>query len=227
MVRDSAASGSQIAIGRPSRSILYKHGVTHRIEFLWSEYLAAYVPVNQGDIVLDVGANVGEFSRAAVDRGAILFALEPDPVEFRSLRANLSSHKVFNLALWNERKIMSLYSKNSSGDSSLIEMEEYAEAIEVGALTLDEFHRNQMNSVPIKLLKLEAEGAEPEIISAGTKALSSTSYIVADVGPERGFDKETTLVPVLNALQALGFELLKVGYPRLTMLFRHKSVSER
>ena len=46
----------------------------------------------------------------------------------------------------------------------------------------------------IKLLKLEAEGAEPEILLGGLDKIHLIDYICADVGPERGLSYETTLV---------------------------------
>ena len=75
----------------------------------------------------------------------------------------------------------------------------------------------------IKCLKLEAEGAEPEIIEGLGSKLSLVEYITADLGPERGVNEESTLVPVTNLLLNKGFELVEVQYPRICALFKNKN----
>ena len=55
-------------------------------------------------------------------------------------------------------------------------------------------------SSKIKLLKLEAEGAEPEILEGLGEKLNLVEYISADLGYERGVHCESTLVPVTNYL---------------------------
>ena len=77
-------------------------------------------------------------------------------------------------------------------------------------------------NVKIKLLKLEAEGAEPEILLGGLKVLPQITYISADVGPERGLSYDTTLVQTVNILKDHGFELIKMGHPRIVCLFKNK-----
>lgn len=215
-------NSSYVHVSRSSRVPLYAKGVGARLEFLWREYLAHHVPIEEGDIVIDIGANVGEFSMAARGYGARTVSIEPDPTEFRSLTANLADQQCLNIALWNERKTMTFYSKNSTGDSSLIEMSDYAEKIEVQAMTLDEVSDDVAPGKPIKLIKLEAEGAEPEIIQGAQNVLQRTRYIAVDAGPERGLEQENTVVPVLNALSALGFELIAFGNYRHVMLLKRK-----
>lgn len=77
----------------------------------------------------------------------------------------------------------------------------------------------------IKLLKLEAEGAEPEVLEGCGDLLQQIEYITADLGPERGVSQESTLVPVVNYLLAHNFELLEVGHTRIVGLFRNKKFS--
>ena len=75
---------------------------------------------------------------------------------------------------------------------------------------------------PVKLLKLEAEGAEPEILYGIGDKLKLIEYISADVGFERGIKEESTLVPVTNYLLENNFELISLGIGRLSLLFRNK-----
>ena len=74
---------------------------------------------------------------------------------------------------------------------------------------------------PIKLLKLEAEGAEPEAIAGCAGLLGSIEYISADLGFERGVAETSTLGAVTNFLVPRGFEIVANGRKRLTVLYRN------
>ena len=62
----------------------------------------------------------------------------------------------------------------------------------------------------IKLLKLEAEGAEPEIVQGIGEKLDLIEYISADLGFER--NRESTFAPVTNYLLERNFEVINI-YP--------------
>lgn len=223
-VRDKAPPHTEILIARPSRLILYQHGVEARLQWLWHEYLVNQLCIEQGDIVIDVGANVGEFSIMALRKGAQTISIEPDPAEFGALQANLAQGRKLNLALWNERRSMTFYSKNESGDSSLIEIAGYSQTVTVEAHRLDDLVEQEAISHTIKLIKLEAEGAEPEIIAGGKRTLRRTRFVAVDTGPERGLEQENTVVPVTNALIDLGFRLRRFGNQRFVQLFENTAM---
>jgi hypothetical protein len=72
----------------------------------------------------------------------------------------------------------------------------------------------------IKLLKVEGEGAEPEILFGAVDFLSRIEFISVDVGPERGIEQATTRSEVFNFLQDNHFKLiLENPYHRKTALF--------
>ncbi|CDO59091.1 hypothetical protein BN1012_Phect877 [Candidatus Phaeomarinobacter ectocarpi] len=62
----------------------------------------------------------------------------------------------------------------------------------------------------IRLLKLEAEGLEPEILIGCGEALGKIDYIAVDGGEERGLKSEETLSTVANYLIHRGFDLLSI-----------------
>ncbi len=70
-------------------------------EYIFKEIKSSYscLDIQEGDIVLDVGANIGAFSKYALEKGALnVFAYEPEPENFDLLIANTSmipSHKIF------------------------------------------------------------------------------------------------------------------------------------
>ena len=76
----------------------------------------------------------------------------------------------------------------------------------------------------IKLLKLEAEGYEPEVIAGASGILDRIEYVSADVGFERGTAMQSTLPDVTNYLLSRGFEIVANGRHRLVLLFRNKAI---
>ena len=62
-------------------------GVAGQIEL----YLRHGISINQGDCVLDVGANIGLFALEAARRGAQVHAFEPMPATFAALEANANN----------------------------------------------------------------------------------------------------------------------------------------
>ena len=209
----------------PARVYHYLAGLEARGKKLAQEYLIEKVPMENGDHVVDVGANVGDFGLALKARGvsAKVTAFEPSPLEFAALTRNLGSndavlsHKALNLALWsNDAEKMTFYLKSQTADSSLLPIDEFDEAISVSTARLD----SQLERRPYKLLKLEAEGAEPEILDGAEGVLDCFEYVTADVGFERGMRQDSTLPEVAERLCAKGFKITAVGRERLVLLFQ-------
>jgi hypothetical protein len=87
---------------------------------------------------------------------------------------------------------------------------------------------NERKIAAVKLLKLEAEGAEPEILAGAEDCLERVEYISADLGPERGLALESTAAAVTNFLISRGFMLIDVVPGRWTFLFKNdRCVADR
>src|SRR5258708_33533911 len=54
--------------------------------------------ISPGDIVLDVGANIGVFALCAAKQGAHVYAYEPIPATFELLQQNIHLHGFDNIA---------------------------------------------------------------------------------------------------------------------------------
>ncbi len=217
-----SSDGESIAFARKERVWMYSRGIRVRIEELSRAYFLQHVRLVRGDVILDCGANLGEVSRSARQRGAEVIAVEPEKAEARCIDYNVPGVRaVLTKALWKEDGYIEFFSKNDSGDSSIFEMERYQSKTRVPTTTLDTVLREQ-GVERLRLLKLEAEGAEPEILEGARESLGRIDYISADLGPERGLRKETTLAPVANRLYAEGFELVDVYHRRMICLFRNK-----
>ena len=143
---------------------------------------------------------------------------EPSPIEFHCLQDNVNPSKVYNKGLWNKEGELEFYINSQGADSSFIEPKKFDEKIISKVTRLEEYVTS-----PIKCLKLEAEGAEPEIIEGLGDKLNLIEFISADLGYERGIAGESTLVPVTNLLILKGFELIEVKHGRICALFRNKN----
>lgn len=201
-------------------NMAYKKGLSHRARLMGDSYLLDQVPFQEGDRVLDCGANVGDLKlwftwhRRQVD----YVAFEPSPLEYACLRDNVLPGEAHHCGLWKETGKLTFYVSSQGADSSLIEPAEYDEVIEVETRRLADFIDG-----PVRFLKLEAEGAEPEILQGVEEKLHMIEYISADLGYERGVRSESTFVPVTNYLLARGFELVDISRERLVALYRNTS----
>jgi FkbM family methyltransferase len=212
-----------LRFARKERVWVYAKGVEARLLALRRMYLVDKIPLDSSATVIDCGANIGEFSRSVRDLAqCAVIAIEPEPAEAKCIPANVPGVRaVINKALWKECGFVEFYSKNDTADSSVFEVEGFTGKTRVPTLTLDAALA-ELGIDRVRLLKLEAEGAEPEILAGADESLHRIEYITADLGPERGVRKETTLAPVANLLLARGFELVDVYKPRLICLFRNR-----
>jgi FkbM family methyltransferase len=130
---------------------------------------------------------------------------EPNPKDFICLKRNVGALCSRNIGLWNKEGLIPFYVYDSHASSSFIQPPAFTQVINVPASTLS----TQFPHEKIRLLKLEAEGAEPEVLEGAIPILPSIDYISADVGPERGIHEQETREIVVNMLESHGFELIK------------------
>lgn len=210
--------GKPVYFFHKKRAIMYRKGILARTSLLARDYFLSRIPFSDGDVVIDCGANIGElyFWFLFNGLGIRYVAFEPSPLEFSALRLNCPDAESHNVALWNRNETLRFFLASEDADSSIIEPSRHQGAISVEARRLDDFITR-----PVRLLKLEAEGAEPEILEGIGEKLPLIHYIAADLGFERGVERESTLAPVTNMLLRRNFSLVDVAYPRITALFRN------
>lgn len=164
---------------------------------------------------MDCGANVGELG-LDVRNKANYIAFEPGPQEFKALKQNFPFYQSYNFGLWNKNRKIAFYDAFRGADSSFIKPNKDAKRIFIQARRLDSFI-----NFKIKILKIEGEGAEPEIIYGCKEILNNIHYISADIGPERGFAQENTIAPVVNFLLKNNFVVVDKSLKRDIYLFRN------
>lgn len=133
-------------------------------------YTGYGLQLEAGDIVVDIGANVGTFSILSANGGvAKVLAYEPHPGNFRHLTQNLrvcgaSCVQAFPLAVAAKAGAGNLSLSPISGGHSLFDPE-MGQCLKVMATTLPELMvENRIDR--IDFLKLDCEGAEGAILQA-------------------------------------------------------------
>lgn len=220
------SQGRTIYLANLARWKLYRLGLNFRLTDLVKQYglldLAQEFP---GKLVLDVGANIGEFSIYARDHGAKVIAFEPDPQNLKALRKNVEplGVEVVGKALWKCPETLTFFSVTATADSSLIEpTSDVDTSYQVDAIPLDEFAKAR-NLGEIFLIKADAEGAEPEVLSGARETLKQTRYIAIDCGPERqGAD---TIEASTRILHDVGFEVAVLPGGRMVLFGRNRNLA--
>ena len=196
----------------------YLKGIYFRGEEIGEKYLLNNIDFFPGDIIYDCGANLGDlllwFQNKKLN---ILYrAFEPSPQEFQLLKHNIGKHDSEQVALWNQSKILDFYVSSQTADSSLIKPKNYSNILKIPAKRLDSFINKN-----IKLLKLEAEGGELEVLQGAGNKIYKIQYISADLGPERGVNQDSTFTPVSNFLKQKNFYLIDYNSYRHAALFKN------
>jgi methyltransferase, FkbM family len=130
-------SGDSIAVPTFSRLSLYRAGVARRLDALSREYCLDPVFFDSPRVVVDVGANSGEFGVMTVRSGGEYFGFEPDPRVFPALQKNVPAGHLHQLAVGDQDAEATLYLATELADSSLFASGDTSESVTVSVRRLD------------------------------------------------------------------------------------------
>jgi len=163
-------------------------------------------------IVLDLGANHGDFSRQMSEQfGATCRLVEANPDLSTKL---MSEFEVDNFAVAGERGTVHLNIAANDEGSSILQLPDASpyDCIKVGgvdvpACTLEDA-LERWGSAPIDIVKMDIEGAEVAVLdSTSESALRRISQIAVEFhsAPEFGFGLTREVEEVLGRMQRMGF----------------------
>jgi FkbM family methyltransferase len=203
--------------------MFYNRGFKKRIIDLKDAYLITNLEFNDNDVIIDIGANNGDFY-LCFEKKIEYFGFEPSPKTFQDLKYNVKNQNLINKGVWNDlNKEIEFFLRDESGDSSIIPIKDFTSRVVIETTTLDKII-DEINK-PIKLIKIEAEGAEPEILDGFKKNLNNVKYISIDCGFERGIERSSTITECSNYLINNNFEMMDFKNSRVVLLFKNKNIS--
>ncbi len=138
------------------------------------------VELRPGDVVLDCGANVGVYTRTALDAGArLVVAIEPAAENLECLRRNFAAESaagrvvIYPKGVWDRDDYLTLHvdPHNSAADSFLIERQGSRGVERVPLTTIDKLVA-ELKLERVDFIKMDIEGAEPRALAGGRATLA-------------------------------------------------------
>jgi FkbM family methyltransferase len=195
-----------ILLASAARWPKYWKGVGQRLDLVARQYgLFDLAPLFKDKTVIDIGANIGEFSLFAAQAGANVIAIEPDRPVFETLARNVAGLRVKPICalLWHEAAELTFYTSSADADSSVFRPD-HVESVSVRqAVPLDDLIPADVDE--IIAIKADAEGAEPEVLRGASRTLRRTRMIAIDCGAERLGSE--TIDDCAGILDSLGFDV--------------------
>tara|TARA_B100000029_G_C17590612_1_gene962370 strand:+ start:1059 stop:1919 length:861 start_codon:yes stop_codon:yes gene_type:complete len=198
--------------------------INHRkhFKFFLESYCIDQIEINDDDLIVDCGANVGELFYALdlLNYKLKYIGFEPDPNTFRCLSKNLKESGMlsYEVGLSDKTEEKEFYIDTNGADSSLVYFGN-KDSVKITTSILDEYNLDK-----IKLFKVEAEGHELEVLMGAQETLQRIKYISVDYGPEKGINKDTTVAEVTNYLFNKNFEMISGSKYRQIGLFKNKLI---
>jgi len=217
-------TNNKVKLFYPNKRVLrvMRNAESH-LDRIYQSYCIESIGLKNGDTVIDCGANIGELNLAIKNKKVDInyIGFEPELITFECLKLNVSekNDKLINKALSDSNEVKKLYLDSYGGNSSL-ESFGSSDYIEIETIKLDEFE----TPTKIKLLKIEAEGHEPEVLRGAVNTLGKTKYISVDFGAERGEDEDYTIVDVNQFLYENNFKLIEFSEYRFIGLYENTSI---
>ena len=150
-------------------------------------YLQNGISIKDGDVVLDVGANIGIFGVRAMQKAknVTVYCFEPIPSTYNHLLSNIKLNAFnnfvpFNLALSDTNSQKNYYFYEAcSGNASAVDLTERADVstVECPQTKLDDFYQEMKLSSP-DFIKCDVEGAELLVFKGAAETIKANKPIV-------------------------------------------------
>ncbi|MEI6266157.1 MAG: FkbM family methyltransferase [Sphingobacteriia bacterium] len=191
--------------------------------FIEEIYNKHNIEIEEGDTVVDIGANVGLFSVYAsykVGKGKV-FAFEPFKENYEILSKQIQLNDLTNLFPHNlgvssitGEQTLFLSPTNTGGHS--IKFDQGASSVIIKTITLSEFC-NSNNISRIDFLKIDCEGSEFEILESSPQILDSVKKLVMECHPY----KNKSVEDMIELLEKHHFKVIEedCNHENIKMLY--------
>ena len=170
-------------------------------------YVKSHCKINNGDIVVDIGANVGFFSYFAICKGASkVYSFEPSKKSVETLKSNFNFPNLIveeSAVTKSNGEVTFYYDELSSIGSSLYNPE-LGNGVVCKSTNLN-YYVVQNNIPKINYLKIDCEGSEYEIIEDLSE--DYLRYNIDNICMEYHNNTDGRLIPLLDKLKKCGFNV--------------------
>ena len=176
--------GNVQLVQTPRGTYWIPRGGMESLDFVLAElrddpYFQGSVRVKPGDVVLDCGANVGVFTRRALDAGAkLVVAIEPAPDSVAALRRTFAKEIaenrviVYDRGVWDKPDFLDLAVSEAapSGNSLVLKWFPATREVRVPLTTIDLLVQN-LKLDRVDFVKMDIEGAEPNAVAGARETI--------------------------------------------------------
>lgn len=174
------------------------------------------------NLVLDVGANIGQYARALKKNGyhGRIVSFEPLPDAFECLASNrwgFSSWRVENFALGAEDTTAVLNIAGNSQSSSLQQMQPshvaaapesaYIGTCEVNVRRLDSIFDRYYQAGDRVYMKVDVQGHEQQVLDGASECLDSIIAVESELSLVSLYEGQMLWQETIESMKAMGFEL--------------------
>lgn len=180
---------------------------------------------NNIDLLLDVGANIGQYGLRTREDGykGRIVSFEPLSSAFRKLAARTeedANWEAVNIGLGDKDEIALINISANSQSSSILDMlpshvstapdSAYIESEEVSVRRLDSIFRDYWKPGDNVFLKIDAQGYERNIIEGAAQALGHISGIQMELSLVPLYEGEALMAEMINAMSEKGYVLMSI-----------------
>lgn len=187
--------GHKLTIENPSAEAIHRwqgHLSPEPETCAWIDSLPA------GEVLFDIGANVGTFTARAALRGLHVYAFEPEPERYLQLCRLIEKNRLdaiaYPLALYEVSWIGGL-APGRSTHTFVTELPEWPSQGAL-ALTLDEL-ASRLGALPDHI-KIDVDGNEPEIIRGGLHTIHGAKTVMIEIDP--GAPGHDEIIPLMSQM---------------------------
>jgi FkbM family methyltransferase len=199
---------SDLAVDRRMPAVTTAHYVPHGSSFHQNLLSNIYnyedfVSLENDDTVVEVGAYIGTWTEIAAEVAERVIAIDPLARVDNSLQYNIHEHdnvRIVDKAAWSENKEVQINTSHNPNENSILSPDDFATGVSItlpGDTVPNIARENGIEK--IDYLKIEAEGAEPEILTGALTDDMEITKIAIDAGPERG--EENVSEEVISILE--------------------------
>jgi FkbM family methyltransferase len=157
--------------------------------------LLSALPFEDGDVILDIGANIGWYSlvlKKSIPKDVTIYAFEPEPLNYQLLKKNIEVNQVGGIksvnkavAEANGTSTLFLYYSKNSGRHSLLDVNPQTNrSIGVETINIESFLQSKnVQFKSVRLIKIDIEGYELFAFKGAMQLLNVVPYIFLEYSP--------------------------------------------